>query len=238
MKIALLAPSRGRPKQLHRMMTSALTKAKHRDRVTFRFRLDKDDPALIDYADTISLWGRNWRDLAIVGPNVKLAEAWNECWKSVDADIYGMLADDVTFDTYGWDNKVAGMFDIIPDKLAWVHGTDGYTVQSYGTHGFLSREWCNILGYFVPPYFEADYVDSWLNNLAFYIGRNMYINVRMTHHHYSQDPTLYDATYAAASARRERSRLEWAHRQPELQQDANKLLEAKQPWDGLVQYTF
>lgn len=185
--ISLLCPSRGRPGNLSRLQASLTRTTECRDWELI-VRIDADDPATAVYPGMP-------RTTYLTGPRVVLAEMWNEAWRAASGDIFGLVGDDLTFDTPGWDRLVADAFP--PDGIAYVHGDDlGGKGDRLGTHGFVTRAWTDTVGTFVPPYFTSDYVDQWLNDVADAIGRRVFLPGLITeHHHPGFDKAEPDATY-------------------------------------------
>ena len=172
--ISLLLPTRGRPDNLIRFYESA--KATARDPFQVVVYIDNDDDS---YANV---------DLPIEcahGPRIVLSEAWNECAKAARGSIFGHMGDDIIFRTDHWDVLIEDTFSRYPDGIAFVHGRDGNEsnrLYTFGTHGFIHRNWVDTVGYFVPPYFSSDYNDTWLNDVANMINRHVYIPDIYTEH--------------------------------------------------------
>lgn len=137
-------------------------------------RLDDDDPTAGDYPDLVGV-------RYLCGPRVVLSEMWNECWRQAQGPIFWHGGDDVVFKTAGWNRIVTDAFP--PDGIAFVHGDDlGGKGDKLGTHGFLRREWTDVVGTFTPPYFSSDYNDLWLNEVADAIGRRIFEYHLITEH--------------------------------------------------------
>lgn len=178
--IALLCPTRQRPVQFARMVTSAVMMADHPEHLEVVAYVDDDDDTYdgTEFPECVRF---------IRGPRITLSEMWNRCHAEASdvADIFGHLGDDIIFRTPGWDVAVCEAFESYPDRIAFVHGRDGYHDARMGTHGFLSREWIDAVGYFVPPHFSSDYNDTWLNEVADRIGRRVFLPDVLTEHmHY------------------------------------------------------
>jgi len=156
------------------MWLSALTTASRPDDLELIVYRDFDDPSPWMIADKMTI---------ICGDRIVLSRMWNECWKKARGDIFMHCADDIVFQTPAWDDRVREAFDAVPDRIAFVHGDDGYWGDRFGTHGFLSREWTDIIGHFVPPYFSSDYNDTWLNEVANMIDRRVFIPIVTEHMH-------------------------------------------------------
>lgn len=188
--ISLLVPSRGRPDQLMAMWHSAYETAADPDSIEMVVRVDADDDgydrlrsrSAKTYGGTTNIFGRQlirW----VVKPRTDLmSDLWNDSWREAHGDIFMHCADDVRFREPDWDLRVAMHFESWPDRIGFVYGRDCAHDQSLGTHGFLSREWTDVIGYFLPPYFSCDYADTWLNEVSQAIGRRVYDENIVTEH--------------------------------------------------------
>lgn len=187
--ISLLVPSRGRPHLLYKMAQSAVNTAE--GEVEIVCYIDEDDPKLEEYK---SLGGIT----LFTTKRTILSKYWNMAYQKAKGPIYMHCGDDLIFRTPGWDTKVKEMFDQYPDKIAFVYGNDGHPrperAESFGTHGFLHKNWVEAVGYFVPPYFSSDFNDTWLNDVAEMIGRKQYVNIITEHMHPGFEKRPFDQT--------------------------------------------
>jgi hypothetical protein len=231
-KISLLLPTRGRPLFMQRVVESAIETAKHPEDLQFIFYIDIDDElsqAKVEELATTyngSCWQEDHCTIKYtVGERIVLSKMWNEVYKLADADIVMHCGDDIIFRTLAWDVTVRNKFDEYPDKIAFVHGFDGLQHQSFGTHGFLHRNWVTTVGYFVPPYFSSDYNDTWLNNVADMIGRNCYVEIYTEHMHPGAGKHFYDQTHQDRLKRHFEDNVQGMYeaKLPERQADAEKL---------------
>jgi hypothetical protein len=202
--ISLLCPSRGRPEQLMAMWHSAYeTAANPDDEIELVVRIDEDDRSY----DKLRQQGARARSGVVAGmprqiirwvegPRITMSALWNDAWHVAVGDVYMHCADDIRFREPGWDLRVAMHFDKLPDRIGFVYGRDGAHDQNLGTHGFLSREWTQVVGHFLPPYFSCDYADTWLNEVADVIGRRIYDpHIYTEHMHPALGKGEYDLTH-------------------------------------------
>lgn len=190
-RICLLLPTRGRRAAFDAMIDSAMNTA--HGPVEVVAYVDDDDSSYDGY-DRPGVQ-------IIRGPRIVLSEMWNACYAASDADVVGLLGDDVRFRTSGWDMAVLDGFP--EDGIAFVHGDDG-SVQDqrcFGTHGFVSRRWVNAVGYFAPPYFSCDYNDTWLNEVSWEIGRHVRVPILTEHMHFGFGKRLKDESDNEREAR-------------------------------------
>lgn len=181
--ISLLLPTRQRPSNLTRLVESINATATHPELIELCVYVDEDDPSY----DTLEL-DIEWimvRGPRLIGGIVNLSAMWNKCYEICTGNIIMHCGDDICFRTEGWDDTVREAFDAISDKLLFVFGDDGYqTGNNFGTHGFISREWVNVVGYLFPPLFSSDWNDAFLNDVAKLIDRHQEIPIYTEHMHF------------------------------------------------------
>ena len=176
--ISLLLPSRGRPDQLVEMWHTAIETATDPDDIEMVVRVDNDDHSY----DLLRSRGARGQVHWVQGRRDTMSALWNDSYDHAHGDIFMHCADDIRFRTPDWDLYVKTAFDRLPDRIAFVHGRDGVHDQNLGTHGFLSKEWVEIVGDFLPPYFTCDYADLWIDRVAEQIGRRIFIPEILTEH--------------------------------------------------------
>lgn len=180
MRISLLLPTRQRPDALGAMYDSAMNLAEDPDNVEVICYIDDDDHSYDGLEKP--------RLKKIGGPRKTISKCWNDCWKAATGEIFGHMGDDIRFRTQGWDTVVRNLFAEYPDRIVFAYGDDGLTEQNgyeFGTHGFIHKNWTDVVGRFVPPYYESDYNDTHLNDVAKALGRHRHIPVMTEHMHYS-----------------------------------------------------
>jgi glycosyltransferase involved in cell wall biosynthesis len=182
MRISLITPTRNRPENILRLVNSALETAKYKNQLEFIFYIDIDDTISLDALRLLKIQNPN-QIKYLQGGRIILSEMWNRAYDLSSADIVMHCGDDIIFRTKYWDQEVIKAFDSYDDKLVFVHGNDGYWVETFGTHGFLHKNWIKICGYFLPPYFSSDYNDTWLNDISNLIKRRVYIDIYTEHMH-------------------------------------------------------
>jgi len=179
--ISLLLPTRQRPEQLKRFYESAMDTADKPFNIEVVVYIDKDDRSY----DTLRLP----RMAKIKGERIVLSEMWNRCWKIAKGDIFGHMGDDIVFKTKGWDTEVKNAIDSFPKKIGFVWGddkNDQSQQNEFGTHGFIHRNWTDVIGRFVPPYYESDYNDTHFNDVSKELGVQKYLHHVVTeHYHYT-----------------------------------------------------
>jgi len=228
--ISVLCPTRGRPDNVKRLVESARETAANPDDVEFIFYIDGDDPDSLQMADALGV-------RSIVGDRIVLSEMWNWCWREAKHDIFMQCGDDIIFRTGNWDAEVLAAFSLIPDKIALVHGRDGFQDANLATHGFLHRNWTDAVGYFVPPYFSSDYNDLWLTEVADALGRRVYLEQIYTEHmHPVVGKAPLDQTHQERLVRHSNDNVEAIYREKksERQGDVAKLNAAIQNFNATL----
>lgn len=210
--ISVLLPSRGRPTEFKRLYDSAMDTAK--GPIEFVVYRDIDDPTEYHQADNITF---------IKGERIVLSQMWNECYRQAKGPYYMHCGDDIIFRTPGWDEIVMNAFP--EDKIAFVFGNDGYWGNTFGTHGFIHKNWIEAVGYFVPPYFSSDYNDTWLNDVAKLIGRRLYVDILTEHMHFAFGKGPLDQTHQERLDRHQADNVDqlYVDKSSERDADAEKL---------------
>lgn len=194
--ISLLLPTRQRPEQLIRLYDSVMNTADRPMNVELVVYVDDDD----DSYDSIDL--KRYPQLRIIrGPRhhdgqVNLSIKWNECWKVARGEIYMHCGDDIVFRTRSWDSQVAEAINARPGKIALVWGNDwelGTSRGEFGTHCFIHKNWTDVVGRFLPPYFVSDYNDTWLNDVGEALKvRSPLDNMWIEHMHHTRGKAVMD----------------------------------------------
>lgn len=195
--ISILCPTRGRPQNMDRMWRSAYENSKEKGELECIFYIDDDDSVSHDKAKKLR---KEFGGIVryIIGERIVLSQMTNECAKIALGSILHCSGDDVVYQTPCWDTMVNGEFDKSDDKILFVYGDDGYNGEKLGTHGFIHKNWYNVLGYCFPGTFSSDYGDTWLNEVAGMIRRKIYIpELKIEHMHYlagkgPRDQTMED----------------------------------------------
>lgn len=184
--ISLMTPSRGRPEQLKRMAHSARETAS--GRVEIVVWLDADDPSLTENIRVC----REEEILYLLGPrNIIHSARWDKCLTLATSDILAHANDDIIFRTPGWDGMVEEFFEASVDKLWVVGGDDGYLhSQELAPHPIVHRRWLHTLGYIIPPYFDGEYGDMWVSDLANRIERKAFLPFLCEHMHFTRTDKL------------------------------------------------
>lgn len=132
----------------------------------------------------------------IRGPKMPISIMMNCAYSQSAGQIIMYAADDIIFRTEKWDKKV---LDIFRDTNSWLVFADDLSPNTprIATHGFVSRTATNVLGYLIPPYFSADFCDTFLTKLARQTKGIYYLEkVIIEHVHPHWNKAEYDSTYS------------------------------------------
>lgn len=157
MTIAILCPTYRRPKLAKRMFDSVNGAAK------VYFCTDS-----IDLMDC-KLYGIETTDYVYADPMMPTSHKWNmlaiEAIKNPENKLFMLGADDMYFDTPGWDKALINHYNALENKIHVYALQDSRDIG--GTpHPIVTREYIDAMGYFVPPIFMHWYVDSWTADIA------------------------------------------------------------------------
>lgn len=192
MKISLLTPTRKRPENVERFWHSALAFAKNPENIELSLYIDKDDRLTQKKCKVL----KEKNVVVTIGPRIILSKTWNVACKKASGEIFMLCGDDLIFRSKNWDEIVIKVFEDFPDKIVYAFGDDGFWKEKLGTHGFLHKNWVETVGYFVPPYFSCDYIDTWLNDVAGAIERKVYLpQVYIEHMHPLFKKAAWDETH-------------------------------------------
>jgi hypothetical protein len=225
--ISLCCPSRGRPDNVRRLISSARDTAANKKEIEFVFYFDDDDEISKPLLADSSIFDGQLA-VGIVGARTVLSECSNVCAAKARGEILQYCGDDIVFRTQNWDRLVTRAFAAVPDRILLVYGRDGIQDENLATHGFLHRRWVDTLGYLCPPYFSSDWSDTWLSEVAMSIGRLAYVPELYTEHmHFWNGKAPLDQTHLERLERGARDKVQalYAEKALERQRDAAKLLE-------------
>lgn len=186
----VLAPSRGRPRNIARLWRSIDRTARHPERIVLHVRLDDDD----ETADGYPLQNKD-RVWYTVGPRTRLAASWNELAgiaAKAGATHLALWGDDNVPETRWWDEALIGV--LRGHGPGWAYGRDGVWDSTYGreipghlvlpTATIMSVELYDALGWVAPPGLTHLCVDVAWRDLGIAAGCLFYVpDVCIRHHH-------------------------------------------------------
>jgi len=228
--ISLCVPTRNRSHRLAGMIRSAQETARAPAAIEWLFYLDEDDDqsqeAIGDVLGAPQI-GPGAQVRIVRGPRLKDQSYWNRLADVATADLIFLAADDLTFSTPDWDDAVRAAFAAgARNGIGMVWGDDGDLGERLATHPFVSRRWINVVGFFVPPYFERCFVDLWVFELAVLTGLGTYLpQVLIEHCHIELGKAQPDSLYEEICSR-PFSHRRYAELAPERLRQAAALLAA------------
>ena len=192
--ISILVPTRKRPLNVIRLVDSALQTASEPSKIEFLFYVDEDDSTFkFDFKE-------NTKVKVVAGPRTWISLTYNVLYTHSSGEILMYGADDIVFNTVGWDKSIRDTFDNMSDKICLVYANDGVDQsQSIARHGFIHRRWFNITGTAFPSMRNVP-IDLWCTEIAKKINRLRYLeDVVIEHVHFRQGKkALVDQTYLDA----------------------------------------
>jgi len=194
-KISILCPSRGRPKNLERLIISARETASKPDEIEFLFYIDDDDTTFTDFNLKKYI---DFNCKIIHGKRMWISVAHNFLYSQASGEIIMAAADDFVFQSKNWDTIVSDTFYNSADNLILVYGSDvGTYKNNLAIYGFFHRDWIETVGYWTYPARGSLY-DLWSFEVAKEIGRLVYLpDLEIAHVHYRQGNAManFDNTY-------------------------------------------
>ena len=197
MLFSLVLPTRKRPKDLKRLISSINETADNKYNIEVCIYYDSDDNETILCIDELR------KEYPIIIKSItqnekkmNICEMWNFAYGSLSSgEIIMLCADDVEFTSKSWDTAIMSEFMKVEDRILLVYGDDNIQSGKLATLPFLHRNWIECVGYWLPPYFAADWCDTWLFEIATKINRYKYLpDVKTTHHHYSITSVIDETT--------------------------------------------
>ena len=105
-------------------------------------------------------------------------------------------SDDQVYVDGGWDYRLDEEVAKYPDKIYCVWFNDGWEAENFCTFPIVSSQWIETLGYFMFPFFEHFFIDSWIWLLAKSLDRAIYIpEILVEHRHWKIGKSEKDDTY-------------------------------------------
>lgn len=222
--ISLLTPTRNRPKSMKRLMNSIAKTTYMLTDIELIFRIDEDDAKSIAVAKKYSAKTDLNIKYVIKKRNRILSNLWNDCWEIAEGDIFMMCADDIIFKTSRWDYIVEEEFGNVPDRILFLWGKDGNKNDKLGTHGFIHRNWTDVTGYFVPPFFHYGHNDNWLTEIARNLERGKYNkDIFIEHLHWRSGKSTKDDVYKQQMSFKDVSKKIWNDTKKKRDKDIYKL---------------
>lgn len=139
--ISLLCPSR-RHEAFERMQQSV-------QRTSSKVSILSDQGQFPEYLPTVHKW------------NMLTQTAL----RNTDVNLFMLAADDIIFDTTGWDQALRDHYNALKNKIH-VFALQDSRDPNGTPHPIVTREWIIAMGYAFPPIFLHWFVDTWTVAIA------------------------------------------------------------------------
>lgn len=175
MDIAVIVPTRGRPRNARRLVNYFYDKLAQAGHTHLIFGVDDDDPFKDEYLQ-LRLGGVN----VVVGPRLRMAGTLNAIARDVcnDYDILGFMGDDHLPRTKGWDDMVRK--NMVPGGV--LYGNDLIQGPNLPTEVFLDARIVRTLGGFVPDGFTHLFLDNTWKIWGEQTGKLIYLDNMVIEH--------------------------------------------------------
>lgn len=206
--IDILIPTRERPESLEATIRSLHDTATEPDKITVATFVDVDDKPSGDKINEIAEWAKDkLREIVLcVAKPQLLSDAYNAMSEWTDGEVLMYAADDLVFETQGWDVAVKAAFKKYKDRVVLVscHDPARPDKNQFPDHGFISRWATNTLKYVFPtfpPHPDIEnakgmaFTDIWLNSIYTQLGRTEALPdvvIRHKHWHPRHDGASHD----------------------------------------------
>ena len=197
---SLLCPTRGRVEGTLRFVESAVRTARNPERLNFLFYVDNDDPEKERYHVSIASLKDRLKYFGSIeilqGPRVGVPQAVNLLSKKSFGEVLLYSSDDQFYKDDEWDQRLEEEIVKHLDLIFCIWFNDAWESDNFCTFPIVSRRWVDILGYFMFPFFEHFFSDTWVWMLAKSIDRAIYIpDVMVEHMHWKLGKSEKDKTY-------------------------------------------
>ncbi len=172
--IELLLPTRGRPQQCLDLLHSLEAHTEEKHLLTVACFVDADDTPTREFFEGGVVKSLPFRIEVFVGPQTDTqGERYNLLREAIRPypEFYMPMADDVVFSTRGWDTMVRNAFSSFEDRVLMCYPRDSTVPETQATYTILHADWTNVTGRFSTEVFPFWYEDSWVDEVAFLIGR-------------------------------------------------------------------
>lgn len=231
--ISILVPTRNRPANVLRLLESIRTTSKNSHLIEVLFYVDVDDDSFPNEVSGITT-------RVIKGPTMWLSLAVNTLFVHSSGEILMPGADDMIFQTVGWDDQIRSSFQLSEDKIKIVYANEvGWYGEKIAMHGFIHRKWIETVGACVAPGRLAAY-DRWVTDVGRILDRLEYrADIEIPHLHYRQGEGLapFDETYRRVNSDRRSFQSLITYKKLERERRIDRILLAevmnpKPKWEG------
>jgi len=199
--ISLLCPSRGRPKDLERLIKSIATTATNPARIEILIYVDDDDPEKFMYILTHKNLTADPQITQLFNIDLLVDEPLrtpllnNILADRAKGNILMIANDDQVFVDKNWDIRIDEEVAKFPDEIYCMWFNEGRYHETICTFPIVSRKWVDTLGYIEPFLFEHFNCDLWTWQIGKMIDRLHYIpDILVEHLHPDTGKSTADDT--------------------------------------------
>jgi hypothetical protein len=150
--ISLILPTRGRPQEIARAMSSLMETAANPLQLEVVLYIDLDDKAM----HSVEFPGVNV--VKLIRPRAKMGKITRDCYEASHGRYIMLANDDMVFQTPEWDRIVLEEFAKCDDDIALVWGNDLHSGMP--VHPFMSRAACDLLDGVCPEDYDREFIDT------------------------------------------------------------------------------
>lgn len=172
-EICLIMATRGRPEMLAEVFAALKTHTAQMEKVSLWLYVDQDDAITRKAIDDGRLNDAGIRVHWHIGAQTSgLCETQHTLWHNSGrtAEIYMVLADDVLFDTPGWDDIIRVTSTKHPDGIFLACPFDPMSADT-STYPIFGWRWLETLQKIFPGHFPYWYDDRWVHQIGEMAGR-------------------------------------------------------------------
>lgn len=175
MKLTINCVTRGRPELLIETLKRALP-CIERSNTTLMLSIDADDAPTIDALNQLPS-DRRIKPV-ICEREDAIGDKYGRMLKYAPADVYMAMSDYAPFVTPGFDGDVLRAAAAFPDGIGVVYNYLADNLTFSGLNG-VTAKLVEKMGFYYPPYFPFWWVDHWLDDIARYIDRIAFADIKM-----------------------------------------------------------
>ncbi|HEX7619466.1 MAG TPA: hypothetical protein VF480_12210 [Verrucomicrobiae bacterium] len=167
-EICLIMATRGRPESLAQVFAALKASTAQKQKASLWLYVDEDDAVTRKAIDSGALNDAGIQLHWHVGPQTpSLCETQHTLWRNSGrtAEIYMGLADDLHFDTPGWDDIIREAAARHPNGIFLAGAHDPMTADTC-TYPIFGWRWLETLQHIFPGHFPYWYDDRWVHQIG------------------------------------------------------------------------
>lgn len=165
LRISLIVPTRGRPKELERLLASIAATADRLDSIEVVLVIDADDSASPQMTcDDLTI------TRVFVPPGLTMGALNMAGYEAASGDLLMLLNDDVVARTPSWDTCIRKCFAAFADGIVLVHVNDTVFEKALCTFPVVSRTFCQLAGGICPREYRRYRIDDHVEDIFNLLG--------------------------------------------------------------------